>query len=85
MTRPKASATKKAAGPAAKKESGPIKELKSLALKQGYVTQEQLDSFISSDAGGEGPRGALRPPGQGDDEDRGVREQIGRAAGRDIL
>jgi RNA polymerase primary sigma factor len=52
MTKPKAAATKKAAGPA-KKESGPIKELKSLALKQGYVTQEQLDSFISSDAGGE--------------------------------
>ena len=52
MTKPKATATKKAAGPA-KKESGPIKELKSLALKQGYVTQEQLDSFISSDAGGE--------------------------------
>ena len=40
-------------GAAAKNESGRIKELKSLALKQGFVTQDQLDQFISVEAAGE--------------------------------
>ncbi|MDZ4804216.1 MAG: RNA polymerase sigma factor RpoD [Candidatus Eisenbacteria bacterium] len=53
LTKAKAPAKKKVAGSAAKRDTGPMKELKSLALKQGYVTQEQLDTFISNDAGGE--------------------------------
>src|SRR5262245_11919910 len=54
MTKPKAGTAKgKAAGSAGKSESVRLKDLKSLALKQGFVTQDQLDSFISSDAGGE--------------------------------
>jgi RNA polymerase primary sigma factor len=53
MARTKASAARGKDTAAKKKESTPMKELKSLALKQGFVTQEQLDTFISSDAGGE--------------------------------
>jgi RNA polymerase primary sigma factor len=53
MARTKASAARGKAAGANKKDSTPMKELKSLALKQGFVTQEQLDTFISSDAGGE--------------------------------
>ena len=52
-SKPKATVRKKAAGASSKKDTGPMKDLKSLALKQGYVTQEQLDTFISNDAGGE--------------------------------
>jgi RNA polymerase primary sigma factor len=51
MTKPKAATAKGKAN--SKGESTRLKELKSLALKQGFVTQDQLDSFISSDAGGE--------------------------------
>jgi RNA polymerase primary sigma factor len=51
MTKPKAATARGKVN--SKGDSARLKELKSLALKQGFVTQDQLDSFISSDAGGE--------------------------------
>jgi RNA polymerase primary sigma factor len=49
----KVSGEKKKASGEKKKEAGWLKELKALALRQGYVTHEQVDQFLSVETEGE--------------------------------